>query len=56
MAKVNIVKLIGTIASATLAGGAVVLPEQYRPLALAVAGLVVGWLHIPRPGDAKVQS
>lgn len=55
MKKVNLTKFIGTIAAATVAGGAAALPEQYRPLALAIAGLVLGWLHIPRPGDVKAQ-
>jgi hypothetical protein len=56
MTKASLTKFIGTVAAATVAGGAAVLPEQYRPLALAVAGLVLGWLHLPRPGDAKVAS
>ena len=53
MTKASLIKIIGTIAGATVAGSAAFFPEQYRPLALAVAGLTLGWLHLPRPGDAK---
>lgn len=53
MTKATLIKLVGTIASATVAGGAMFLPEPYRPLALALAGLALGALHIPRPGDVK---
>jgi hypothetical protein len=55
MTKATLTKFLGTVAAATAAGGASFLPEQYRPLALAVAGLALGWLHLPRPGDAKVR-
>lgn len=56
MTKATLTKIIGTIATATIAGSATMLPEQYRPLALALAGLTLGWLHLPRPGDAKAAS
>ncbi len=49
----TLTKLIGTLAAAVVAGGAAFFPEMYRPLALAVAGLLLGWLHLPRPGDTK---
>ncbi len=49
----TLVKLLGTLAAAVVAGGAALFPEMYRPLALAVAGLLLGWLHLPRPGDTK---
>lgn len=54
MTKQRLTKVLGTIAATVVAGGATFIPEQYRPLALAVAGMVLGWLHLPRPGDAKV--
>ncbi len=53
MTSQTIVKLVGTLAAAVVAGGAAFFPETYRPLALAVAGLLLGWLHLPRPGDTK---
>lgn len=56
MTKQRLTKILGTIAATVTAGGASFFPEQYRPLALAVAGLVLGWLHLPRPGDEKVAS
>jgi hypothetical protein len=56
MTKQTLTKILGTTAATIVAGGAAFLPEQYRPLALAAAGLTLGWLHIPRPGDAKVSS
>lgn len=56
MTKQRLTKVLGTVAATVTAGGATFLPEQYRPLALAVAGLVLGWLHLPRPGDEKVAS
>ncbi len=53
MNKQTIIKWMGTLAAAVVAGGAAFFPEEYRPLALAVAGLLLGWLHLPRPGDSK---
>lgn len=53
MNKQTLTKLLGTLAAAVVAGGAAFFPEMYRPLALAVAGLLIGWLHVPRPGDTK---
>ena len=26
-------------------------PQQRKPIALAAATLILGWLHLPRPGD-----
>ena len=56
MSKQRLTKVLGTVASVVAFGGAGFLPEQYRPLAMAVAGLVLGWLHLPRPGDVKAAS
>lgn len=53
MTKQSLIKVLGTVAATVVAGGAAFLPEQYRPLALALAGLALGWLHVPRPGDVK---
>jgi hypothetical protein len=50
----TIVKVVGTLAAGVVsAGGIAFLPSQYVPLELAVAGLILGWLHLPRPGDTK---
>ena len=54
MTSATLVKVLGTIASAVVASSAQFLPDEYRPVALAVSTLVLGWLHLPRPGDAKV--
>lgn len=54
MTKQTLTKVLGTVAATVIAGGATFLPETYRPLALALAGLALGWLHLPRPGDVKV--
>lgn len=56
MTKQRLTKVLGTLAATVVAGGATFLPEQYRPLTLAIAGLTLGWLHLPRPGDAKAAS
>ena len=44
------------MAAAVVGGGAGYFPEQWRPLALAIAGLLIGWLHFPRPGDTKTSA
>jgi hypothetical protein len=54
MTKQTVLKTAGTVAAAVVAGGAAFLPPTYREIAVAVAGLVLGWLHLPRPGDVKV--
>jgi hypothetical protein len=45
----------GTAASLVVGTGAQFLPPLWRELAVAVAGLVLGALHIPRPGDVKAE-
>ena len=51
MTSATITKIVGTIASAVVASSAEFIPQQWKPLALAAATLILGWLHLPRPGD-----
>lgn len=49
-------KLVGTLVSVGVAGLAHsgVLPKEVPPAAVdMLAGLILGALHIPRPGDKK---
>lgn len=55
MTKANAIKLAGSVASFVVASGALFIRDpQWRDLALAVAGMTLAALHIPRPGDVKV--
>lgn len=49
----ELTRVIGTIAAAVLYGGSNALPAQWQGFAREGATLVLGWLHIPRPGDVK---
>lgn len=51
--KANLIKVLGTIAAMLAGSGAVMLPTHYQPLAAAIAGLVLGWLHLPQPKVAS---
>lgn len=55
MTKTKLLTLTGSVATVLAGGGAVAfLPPQYAALVTAVAGLVLGWLHLPTPGTVKV--
>lgn len=55
MKKAFAIKLAGSLASFVVASGALFIHDpQWRDLVLAVAGMALAALHIPRPGDAKV--
>lgn len=49
----NTKKILGTVLSAAATAGVVFLAPVYREGALALFGMVLGALHIPRPGDVK---
>jgi hypothetical protein len=53
MTKATLIKVIGTV----LAGGVIaalpMVPPPYHDPAVNLVTLVLGWLHIPRPGDVK---
>ena len=53
MNRSSLIKWVGTLAAAVAGGGAVFLPVEYRPLATALAGLILGALHIPQPKAAS---
>lgn len=53
MTKASLIKITGTVAAVVAGGGAAFLPEQWRPVAVAVAALLLGWLHLPQPGTVK---
>jgi hypothetical protein len=46
-------KILGTVLSAAVLAGVNFLAPAYRDAALAAFTLVMGALHIPRPGDVK---
>lgn len=46
-------KILGTLFAAALSGAAAALPEPYRVAGAAIVGLILGALHIARPGDTR---
>lgn len=57
MSKANLIKWSGSIASFVVASGALFIHDPaVRDLVLAVAGMTLTALHIPRPGDIKAAS
>lgn len=54
--KATAIKVIGTIASGIAGGGAAFVPEPYRVIVVGIAGLILGWLHLPQPGAQKAVS
>lgn len=57
MTKAQIIKFAGTAASFVVASGALFIPNpQWRDLVLALAGMTLTALHIPRPGDVKAAA
>lgn len=54
MSKANLIKWSGSVASFVIASGAMFIHDpQVRDLVLAIAGMTLTSLHIPRPGDVK---
>lgn len=54
MSKANVIKWVGSIASFAVGSGALFIHDpQVRDIVLAVAGMALTSLHIPRPGDVK---
>ena len=57
MTKANIIKLVGTIASALAASGALFIHDpNIRGIVLGIAGMTLTALHVQRPGDVKEAS
>lgn len=52
MSKAKLITLVGTLASFAAGGGSLLFHEPYRALVAAAAGVILGWLHLPRPVDA----
>jgi hypothetical protein len=53
MTRATLTKIIGTVASAVIATSGLYLPDKYRPIAMATATLIIGWLHLPSPGMVR---
>lgn len=53
MAKPQIIKFVGTALSFLATSGAVFIPEPYRVVVVGIAGIMLGWLHLPQPKAAS---
>ena len=50
MAKSNVIKWLGTALAFISGGGATLIPSPYGLAAAGIAGVILGWLHLPQPG------
>lgn len=56
MTKATLTKILGTVLATIAGGSAPFIPSPYGPAAMALATLLLGWLHLPQPGTVKVSS
>lgn len=54
MTKANLTKLFGTALAFVSAGSAHFIPSPLAAVAIPLATLLLGWLHLPQPGTVKV--
>jgi hypothetical protein len=49
-------KILGTILAGAVVAALPLIPPPYHDMAVSTVTMILGWLHIPRPGDVKAAS